>query len=198
MFFFLDSHHYGWLGLPERGAIRFTLKNDSSLDVIEHFLNIPSNNRSICGNSVWSIYEDGSGGIWIGTESGVSKFTYNSQLFSEVSIAQAHYNFESTVVNCLKTDEKNNIWIGSLGDTIYCISSMDKKIARIICAAPNEFQLVNQMLLTKNKKLFAGTNRGLYVMDLPDQEALFRMLSIAPPPKSSETIPVKYGCFQAT
>jgi ligand-binding sensor domain-containing protein len=61
-----DSHDNMWLGLVDSGLICFSMSDDSIVHVHEHFRNIPSNSRSLCDNSVWSIYEDKANDIWIG------------------------------------------------------------------------------------------------------------------------------------
>jgi ligand-binding sensor domain-containing protein len=168
--FISDMHGNLWLGLPENGLIRFSM-DGSSIRLLEHFKNIPSNNRSLCDNSIWSLYEDHAGNIWIGGESGVSKYTYNTQRFSQIGPCASYYNFENMVVKSIVTDSEKNIWIGSLSDTIYFISPVQKKSSKILCTEPGVLKGVNQLLVTKNK-LYIGSYNGLYIMEIPGIDAL--------------------------
>ncbi len=69
---------------------------------------------SLPNNSVWSIYSDPDGGIWIGTYGGklayMTLFDNNINYFKATSGGLNH-----PIVSCFEEDENGNLWIGTEG-----------------------------------------------------------------------------------
>lgn len=69
---------------------------------------------SLPNNSVWSIYPDPDGGIWIGTFGG--KLAYMSFFDNDVNYFKPSLGgLNHPIVSCFEEDDKGNLWIGTEG-----------------------------------------------------------------------------------
>ena len=69
---------------------------------------------SLPNNSVWSIYPDPDGGVWIGTYGG--KLAYMTFSDNDVNYFKATPGgLNHPIVSCFEEDEKGNLWIGTEG-----------------------------------------------------------------------------------
>lgn len=69
---------------------------------------------SLPNNSVWSIYPDPDGGIWIGTYGG--KLAYMTLFDNNINYFKATPGgLNHPIVSCFEEDEEGNLWIGTEG-----------------------------------------------------------------------------------
>lgn len=72
---------------------------------------------SLPHNSIWSIYPDADGGIWIGTFGG--KLGYLNFIESHIIYkTQLYGQLNNSIVSCFAEDKDNNLWIGTEGGGI--------------------------------------------------------------------------------
>lgn len=107
-----------WFGTSGEGIYRYD-GNHFTQFTVEHGLN---------SNKVWSVLEDSSGTIWVGTTDGVCRF--DGQKFIRIPIhenfgpstsSNDYFNDWSTkkTVWCMLEDRSGKIWFGT-GDGVYC------------------------------------------------------------------------------
>jgi len=106
---YLDSSNIIWVG-TQSGL--FLL--DPLLSEI-HCLRFDFYNRySIPNNSIWSIYPDPDGGVWVGTYGG--KLAYMTFFDSDVDYFKATPGgLNHPIVSCFEEDKDGNLWIGTEG-----------------------------------------------------------------------------------
>lgn len=69
---------------------------------------------SIPNNSIWSIYPDPDGGVWIGTYGG--KLAYMTFLDNNINFYKASpEGLNHPIVSCFEEDKDGNLWIGTEG-----------------------------------------------------------------------------------
>ncbi len=74
----------------------------------------PNDIYSIPHNSIWSIYPDPDGGMWIGTFGG--KLAYLNFVESQIIYKTQNYGqLNNSIVSCFEEDSEGNIWIGTEG-----------------------------------------------------------------------------------
>jgi ligand-binding sensor domain-containing protein/signal transduction histidine kinase len=100
-----EDGDYIWIGTENGGLSRLNTKNNQ-------FVNFTFNRNdpmSLADNSIWAIYKDRQGRIWVGTYSrGLCVVDKLKEKFSEVDIV-----LENDVVNAIWQDSKKRFWIGT-------------------------------------------------------------------------------------
>ncbi len=82
---------------------------------------------SLPNNSVWSIYPDPDGGVWIGTYGG--KLAYMSFFDNNVNYFKATPGgLNHPIISCFEEDKHGNLWIGTEGGGL---NHWDRKIDKI-------------------------------------------------------------------
>lgn len=123
---------------------------------------------SLPNNSVWSIFSDPDGGIWVGTYGG--KLAYMT--FSDSSV---DYYFKATpgglnhpIVSCFEEDDLGNLWIGTEGGGI---NYWDRKNDRFVYyTQENRSGITSNMIKkirydTDNTLLISVFNGGMNTFD---------------------------------
>ncbi|HEY9045397.1 MAG TPA: two-component regulator propeller domain-containing protein, partial [Ohtaekwangia sp.] len=98
---------YLWIGTENGGLNRFNKRTGK----FSHFMSVKNDLSSLSDNSVWALYKDREGRIWIGTFSkGICVIDKLKEKFLEVNIP-----LENDVVNAIWQDSKKRFWIGTEG-----------------------------------------------------------------------------------
>ncbi|WP_369411745.1 two-component regulator propeller domain-containing protein [Chryseolinea lacunae] len=96
-----------WIGTENGGLSRLDTKDGE----FTNFLFNKNDPTSVVDNSIWSIYKDRQGRIWVGTYSkGLCVIDRLKEKFSELDVP-----LENDVVNAIWQDSKNRFWIGTEG-----------------------------------------------------------------------------------
>ena len=102
-----DAKSNLWIA-TENGLNKYNIETDN-FTIWKHN---PKDANSIINNKVYSIAEDDSANLYLGTEKGISKFnTINSHISKLNTIDNKH--LQNSLLNCIFTDSKGEIWIGS-------------------------------------------------------------------------------------
>ena len=124
----------------------FQLQNNK---VIQHF----SIETGLPGNVTKSLFKDSSGRIWIGTMAEKIPYLLDGKILTfETPIKNAQLS-----VKCFAEDKNHNIWAGTDGNGVFCITSKD----RIIYAKENGLSsdYCYSLLCDENNRLWAS-HRG--------------------------------------
>lgn len=118
---FKDSNKQLWVGSFDRTGLYMIDPNelyrfDSRLEKFVNFSSDPSNEGSLGGTTVYCMFEDHKGMLWIGTNGGLDRFDPVSNTF-------VHHRFNpkdkstlsNNVVYSVMEDSKRNLWIGTGG-----------------------------------------------------------------------------------
>ncbi len=120
-----DSKGFMWFatedGLDKFDGYNFTV-----------YKNNPSDKYSISDNFIWTIYEDKSGTIWVGTNSGgLCKFDRETDKFINYRHNQNNSNsLSNNNVRAIYEDKEETLWIGTEGGGL---NEFDKKNNKFIC-----------------------------------------------------------------
>lgn len=109
---FIDSKNNLWITTDGAGIYFSPNRKD-----FYHYYNNPFNSQSLSDNRVWSIFEDRTNIIWIGTfSSGINKYNPQNKRFKLVQKNPTDNN--SLIQNFVKSiyvDKDNKVWIGTYG-----------------------------------------------------------------------------------
>jgi ligand-binding sensor domain-containing protein/signal transduction histidine kinase len=87
------------------------------------YRNNPADSNSIGNNSIWRLYEDERGTLWVGTERGLYSYDYASEKFSLLKEAP------QSEISGITTDKQGNLWLIS-GFKLFRFSFIEKNIKR--------------------------------------------------------------------
>lgn len=106
---YMDSSHIIWIGT--QAGLFLLDPSTGELNLLRFDLH---NTYSLPNNSVWSIYPDPDGGVWIGTYGG--KLAYMTFDDNHVNYFRATPGgLNHPIVSCFEEDKDGNLWIGTEG-----------------------------------------------------------------------------------
>ncbi len=92
-----------------------------------HYLHSLKTN-ALADNSIWTIYQDRSANIWLGTYSGAISVVYSVDNGANIKIRPQDYGFAIPAVRALALDEEKNIlWFGTEGSGLFKITNIDSQ-----------------------------------------------------------------------
>lgn len=132
-----DQEGNFWLGTKGEGLFKLSRKSDGTSFKVENFKNIAGNPGSISENSVYSIFQDNKGKIWVGTYGGginlIQKDKNDNISFINYLNGLKNYPFaEASRVRYITQNTQGNICVGSTGGLVM-FSSDFKKADDISC-----------------------------------------------------------------
>lgn len=101
-----DKFGFLWLTSWYEGVTCF----DPRTEQVVTFRHDPANPQSLGSDLTYVVYEDRSGALWIGTDSGLDKFDRQSETFSHYTIQDGLPN---DVIYAILADESDNLWVST-------------------------------------------------------------------------------------
>lgn len=139
-----------------------------------NFVSDPKNPNSLVWNRIWSIAEDSSGYIWLGTENGLSRYhldtkTFRNYAYDRNKPQSLPYNFVSTA--CF--DSRNRLWFGTVGGGVarYRYESDDFEIVGAKDGLPSEF-IWGILEDSSTGNLWISSNNGLSCFNYETSEVI--------------------------
>lgn len=116
-------------------------------------------------NKIKSIYKDLNGSIWVGSYyGGVNFWDKNNLNFRRIHSNDAYKTLNFNVVSSVASDDKNNIYVGTEGDGITVLDSLNNKIKEIKNQLNTKYI---KSLLNFDDRLIIGTfSKGILVYNL--------------------------------
>ncbi len=159
--FYQDQFNNIWVGTIFQGMIKINLKKNKLI----HYKNDPTDQSSISDNRIKSIYMDNSASLWIGTDTGINKFSpyktkFNHYRFNQINSGRPIDNRIRSIIE----DCNNIIWLGTESGLVR-FDRINNKYSRYIPDVLNQKNkkhfLINTMLEDMSKTLWLGSNSGL-------------------------------------
>lgn len=107
---FLDSAGIIWVA-TQSGLMLLDPRNDTTR-LLRSNLHYP---YSLPNNSVWSVYPDPDGGVWVGTYGGKLAYMTFSDSTVDCYFKATPGGLNNPIVSCFEEDEQGNLWIGTEG-----------------------------------------------------------------------------------
>ena len=95
-----------WIGTYGGGLNKMDIKSGK----FQHYLNNPAETESISDNIVFSIYEDRSGILWVGTNSGLNRFDPRNEKFQRFGIREGLPN---EVIYGILPQDSSTLWLST-------------------------------------------------------------------------------------
>ena len=150
-----------WIGTEGEG-LYFYKKNTKTWKNYKYKIN----RKNVLKNDfIRSFYEDSSGLLFVGTDAGINTINTKSKRFQVIDYIKGDAIGESEIVNVhgLLQDVQGNLWVGTRGKGLFIIG---KELAIAIKSDVNyALGHIRSIIQTKNKDIWIGTQKGIFILD---------------------------------
>jgi signal transduction histidine kinase/CheY-like chemotaxis protein/sugar lactone lactonase YvrE len=105
----IDSEQRIWAGTEGGGIAILKEGNDNQLHLVKQLQHDGTTHQSISDNRIYSIFEDGKGGFWIGTGNGLDYYNWQTNTIKHLS-QQSELWPKGTIAG-ITEDQKGFIWL---------------------------------------------------------------------------------------
>lgn len=157
----VEQENVLWVGTENNGLFRVDLITGE----LTLFKSSPIDEKSISGNSIWTLFEDRDNTIWAGTYlKGISKIDPLEQKFSQtnqVMIDEKLHEFSLT--SSFVEDKHGNLWIGSDGEGLFYWDKKENEYKQYGSHGPNpaiSSDIIVALMIDRKENLWVGTWNG--------------------------------------
>ena len=152
-----------WVSLKYNGLLKINTRKRE----FTQFKHDPNDSSSIIDDTVWDIFEDESGIVWLATSSGLCSFDPSNNTFSKIGDFTNH---REKVTLSLYKDTDNNIWFGTMGGGLKKYDIKTKKIVSYLEEDGLPNNTVYCVIGDNDGNIWVSTNNGIGKLD-PKTEA---------------------------
>ncbi len=109
-----DTRGYLWLGGWGSGLDRF----DERTGQFKHYRHRPDDSNSLISDSVYTIYGDRDGHIWVGQLYGLSRLDPVTEQFTNYRLDTNNPTWNGSSVSCIYQDRSGTVWLGTAGGAL--------------------------------------------------------------------------------
>ncbi|GGI74458.1 hybrid sensor histidine kinase/response regulator [Shewanella hanedai] len=157
-----------WIGTMDQGVYRIDIKNEK----IEHFQNLDNEPTSLLDNTVWKLFKDSYGDLWVGTNKGLQK--YVPRLNNFIKFNSSKLDNESMfkgAVNSIVEDSFGSLWLGGSGISKYNYQTGEfEQVFIPKDISENNIYPVYALSIGQEERVWIGTKNGLIVYDFRNQQ----------------------------
>lgn len=128
-----------------------------------------SNQKGLVNNQVWSIFEDLSKNIWVGTNAGITKLSKYKERFGHFAASENQIDLDTPIITASFEDTQGNLWIGTYGGGLFKFDDLRNSFQKIPFGNVNDAALGNEYVISLNQAsdgtLWIGTTSGLSKID---------------------------------
>jgi diguanylate cyclase (GGDEF)-like protein len=157
-----DSAGRLWIGGRDGGVARLDLRTRQ----LERFRHRGESPNSLSSDSVFALFQDRSGTVWVGTETGLDRFEPQSRRFVTQPLPTGASR--RTLVRAVLQDRQGSLWVATTSGlvklegpartpTLYVHDAADTR------SLPSD--TVNALLEDRAGRLWVGTTEGLALLD---------------------------------
>ncbi len=155
-----DKNGLLWIATRKEGVYTFDPKNTK-------LSRIRSLDFDLTKTRVWTVFEDKSGGIWVGSRSGLFQYNPNKKLLEAVPGVINFGNNSNMEILTIFEDTNGNLWLGTWSDGILFYNKQQKG-AVAFCGPTDKTHYVTHIhafLQYDATNLLVGADDGLYLFN---------------------------------
>jgi ligand-binding sensor domain-containing protein/signal transduction histidine kinase len=119
-----DARGYLWLGGWGAGLDRF----DERTGLFKHYRYKPDDPNSLISDSVYTIYGDRNGQIWVGQLYGLSRLDPATEQFTNYRLDPRNPTWNGSSVSCIHQDRSGTVWVGTVGGALIRVDDKTEKL----------------------------------------------------------------------
>ncbi|MCL2705087.1 MAG: diguanylate cyclase [Spirochaetaceae bacterium] len=160
-----DNKGHIWVGTWDSGLYYFSNIESLKRNSYVKYLHDYDNEFSLSSNIVYSIFEDNSGRLWVGTDgNGVNKLNQIQKNFKHHFYIEK-INEKNSEITSLLIDSTDHMWIGSTKNGVYIFDNENKEKAHFE-HNPHDFSsissnTVNSIVMDSMKNIWILTDLGV-------------------------------------
>jgi signal transduction histidine kinase/ligand-binding sensor domain-containing protein/CheY-like chemotaxis protein len=159
---FVDRHQFIWSGTNSGGLVKY----DKTSHRFTHYLNNPANPESISSNTVYDIFEDKDGNLWVGTRQGLEMFNPVTEKFEHAGIGE---ELSKRSIFSVLPDSMGNFWMSSdIGIIRYNIESKQSSFYGQADGLHNNEFSTTASFIDKSGEIYFGGIEG-FISFKPDE-----------------------------
>ncbi|MGL5313254.1 MAG: ligand-binding sensor domain-containing protein [Peptostreptococcaceae bacterium] len=159
----LDNDKNLWI-CTERGVSKYLTKENKFIN----YNNIPTERYSLLNDGTFSIMQDSSGLIWIGSYEGISIYNANNNIQHYKHEINNENSLSSSVVHGVYEDEEGKLWVGTISEGLNVIDRKNNSIEHINEDNGLSNNRVNFIVGDENY-IWVATNNGLSRINKKDR-----------------------------
>jgi len=165
----IDKKGILWVGTGTTGIISFDkYPHPDNLDAkgLNHYYNIPSITNSLPNDIVYSLFQDNSGIIWVGTDDGVAKYLPQKEKFNLENIqTYLRENFKPMAVASIFEMGDSILWVGTTREGLFAFIRQGKEFYQFVNdrtkPASISYNSISCIIKGRNGDLWIGTENGV-------------------------------------
>lgn len=144
-----------WIGTYTGGLNILNIKTGK----FRYYTSDPNDPKTLDGSSIYAIYKDDEGNIWVGTMTGINRYNRETDDFDRIR------SLDVLIIDILE-DDKGNIWFATQGKGVFRYNKRDNLWINYNVKGSSKFLASNHancLYLDSENKLLVGTFDGLCV-----------------------------------
>ena len=155
-----------WISTVKDGVFRYD-QVENRLDIIN------SRNFDLTACAAWTVFEDESGCIWVGSRAGLFQYNSVNGYLEPVNGITDFGNNSNMEILAIFEDEKGNLWLGTWSDGILFYNKQQKGAVAYCGPKDKEHYIthIRTFLQYDATNLLVGADDGLYLFDTEMRKA---------------------------
>ncbi|MBN1791762.1 MAG: hypothetical protein JW830_14775 [Bacteroidales bacterium] len=167
----ITQDHNGtvWIGTEEGGLNRMTSGIGENAAEFTHFRSLADNTSYISHDIVYSLYEDNSRNLWIGTIAGIDKMDLKKKKFHHYKKTDdpASVDLLDNVIASLYKDVDGKLWIGNWNKGLNILDRSNGKVIHYSSSFQGKMHIpennVHVIFRDRSGRIWLGTRNGVFI-----------------------------------
>jgi ligand-binding sensor domain-containing protein/signal transduction histidine kinase len=165
----LDHTGAIWVGTEEGGLNKMIYSKQGNPAHFSHFRSLADNANYISHDIVYSLYEDKSHNLWIGTIAGVDKMDLKRKKFRHYKKTDdpASVDLLDNVIASIYRDDDGKLWIGNWNKGLNILDRKTNKVKHFSSSNIGKMHIpennVHVIFRDSNSRIWLGTRNGVFI-----------------------------------
>lgn len=168
----MDADKNVWVGTWNNGLYKFSVSGQK----LKHFLPGDQSSQSIFSDNLVCLEKNRQGNrIWIGYNGGdgFSTVSVSDQQFRHYKIRTTSQDkFPSNAINCIREDDKGNLWLGTFGRGLICFNPSNESYKTVMQSDGLKGNFIDAIFIDDSSRLWISTTNGINILDTRNNDII--------------------------